>query len=46
MWVNDFGHITGPNQPTGGCKQFGFGKDFGVLDMDKFFKTKNIAFSF
>lgn len=43
VWVNHFGPNTEPNAPMGGYKQSGFGKDFGVLGMDKFLKTKNIA---
>jgi aldehyde dehydrogenase (NAD+) len=42
VWVNGFGPNTDPNAPMGGCKQSGFGKDFGVLGMDKFLKVKNI----
>lgn len=46
VWVNHFGPNTDPNAPMGGYKQSGFGKDFGVLGMDKFLKTKNIAIKF
>jgi aldehyde dehydrogenase (NAD+) len=46
VWVNQFGPNTDPNAPMGGYKQSGFGKDFGVLGMDKFLKTKNIAIRF
>jgi aldehyde dehydrogenase (NAD+) len=42
VWVNCFGPNTDPNAPMGGYKQSGFGKDFGVLGMDKFLKVKNI----
>ena len=43
VWVNQFGPNTDPNAPMGGYKQSGFGKDFGVLGMDKYLKAKNIA---
>ena len=46
VWVNDYGPNTDPNAPMGGYKQSGFGKDFGILGMEKFLKTKNIAFKF
>lgn len=38
-----FGPKTEPNAPMGGYEQSGFGKDYGVLGMDEFLKTKNIA---
>ncbi|MBL0420037.1 aldehyde dehydrogenase family protein [Ramlibacter sp. AW1] len=44
VWVNHYGPNTDPNQPMGGYKQSGFGKDFGVMGLEKFLKTKNIAF--
>ena len=46
VWVNHFGPNTDPNAPMGGYKQSGFGKDFGLLGLDKFLKTKNIAIAF
>lgn len=46
VWVNHFGPNTDPNAPMGGYKQSGFGKDFGLLGLDKFLKTKNIAITF
>ena len=46
VWVNGFGPNPDPNAPMGGYKQSGFGKDFGVLGMEKFFKLKNIAIHF
>lgn len=46
VWVNCFGPNTDPNAPMGGYKQSGFGKDFGVLGMDKYLKTKNIQIKF
>ncbi len=46
VWINCFGPNTDPNAPMGGYKQSGFGKDFGVLGMDKFLKIKNIQFKY
>ncbi|WP_223262753.1 aldehyde dehydrogenase family protein [Sphingobium sp. SCG-1] len=46
VWVNHFGPNTDPNAPMGGYKQSGFGKDFGVMGLNKFLKTKNIAITF
>ena len=46
IWVNHFGPNTDPNAPMGGYKQSGFGKDCGLMGLDKFLKTKNIAITF
>lgn len=43
VWVNTYGPNPEPNAPMGGYKQSGFGKDFGILSLDKFFKTKHVA---
>jgi len=43
VWVNTYGPNSEPNAPMGGYRQSGFGKDFGLMSLEKFYKTKHIA---
>ncbi len=42
LWVNSHGRSLAVGSPFGGCKQSGFGKNFGFAAFEKYFKGKSI----